>query len=409
VLDSPESGKDDRSTDGYFAPQFREKSRLELGGRVTWLRLLLRLAVAMMVLVGVDGLVAETLVPDTVYEDAYRLPQALPTASLAGFRHSIHAASLSPDNHPLVVFLGASPTWGHRIEDKRNTFPAAFEAAARRGEWPNKTYNLACNGQFVSDQYFIAKSVAPDADVVFVQLTYHTFNAGAREGLTIRYPEIPRLLEAGVSDTEAALLGIEPFSAKGASSRASAFLAEHWLLWRERDALNRRLFGGKPQALFAPDARSQDTSLTTLPDDAGQDDFVAFDELDPERQFVAVSRYAQNSSFAIESGDSEMIFLQRLVDLLESQDKKAVFFMAPLNRSLIEEFELIDPDQYASNTGKIRSVIEGTGYPFIDFNTGPPRLEADRFADISHTTDQGGREVGSLLFDETREYLEGRP
>ncbi len=408
--DSPVKGGDEFATDGFFAPRADEKPRHGPDRRrLTWPRLLLRVAVAALALLGADALAAKTVTPDTVFEDAYRLPAALPTADIARFAHSIHAASLSPGGPPIVVFLGASPTWGHRIADPRNTFPAAFESAARRGGWPNTAYNLASNGQFVSDQYFIAKRVAPDSDVVFVQLTYHTFSAAAREGLAMRYPELPALLEVDVSPSEAVLAGVEPFSTDDASSRASEVLGSRWLLWRERDALNRALFGGTPQALLAREAASEDTSLTSLPDDAAQDGFASFEDLDPERRFIAIDRYAADSSFDIDSNDSEMRFLRKLVALLASHDKKAVFFMAPLNRTLIEEYELIDPEQYRANTDSIRSAVAEGGFLFLDFNTGPSRLGPDRFADISHTTDEGGRETGSLLFEEARDYLEGRP
>ena len=407
-----EQGEGDAPQDSgreFFAPRKGERARRRIGGRVTWPRLVVRLAFMAVFLIAADRVAATVLAPDTAFQHAYRLPRTLPTASIGRFADSIHAASLAEKNHPIVVFLGASPTWGHRISDSRNTFPAAFETAAKRGGWPNTTYNLACNGQFVSDEYSIARRVAPDADVVFVQLTYHTFNAKAREGQAIRYPELPAMLGTGVLPADAAALGVRPSMGNAVSSRTSRMLSRYWLVWGERDALDGALFGTKPQMIFAPKQKAAETSLTVLPDDAAQDGFVKFDKLDPERQFVVISRYAQSSSFTIPPDDSELVFLRKLTHLLRSQDKKAVFFLAPLNRTLIDDYELIDPKQYGKNSDAIRSVVEESGFPFIDFNEGSPPISADLFADISHTTDKGGRKVGSMLFDETRSYLEERP
>ena len=391
---------------GYFSPDGRERRPLGFGGRVTWLRLLLRLALAGALLFAVDLAVARTLTPRAVYEHDYRLPRTLPTSQLRDFADSIHDASLTRAGGPIVAFVGASPTWGHRITDPANTFPAAFEAAGANAGWPNRTYNLASNGQFLGDEYFVAKGVSADADVVFVQLTYHTFNPKARDGHTVRYPEIPSLLRLDITPEEAALLGIAPSASARTQSRADEFLSRYWLLWRERDALDRRLFGGKPQDLLGGRVAVAST-LTTLPDDAAGDvaGSVAFDKLDSVKRMFALARYAETSSFRIAPDDSDMRFLELLTAMLRSRGKKAVFFISPLNRSVIEQYGLIDPAQYAANVAILRRITENAGFPFLDYNTGPDILPARDFADISHTTDEGGRAVGALLYRDTWRYL----
>ena len=390
----------------YFSPDAGEHSYLSFGGRVTWKRLILRIVLALALLAAIDVAVARTLTPAAVYEQNYRLPRTLPTASLADYTASVHDASIDRSGGPIVAFVGSSPTWGHRIKDPANTYPAAFGAAASVAGWPNRTYNFASNGQFLGDEYFIAKGLAPDADVVFVQLTYHTFNPVARKDAAVRYPEIPGLLGLEITPDEAQLLGLPPSQAAAAQSAASRALSRHWLLWRERDALDRRLFGGKPQDRLTP-RPAEKSLLTSLPagDEAGDTGFAAFEDLDPMKRMVVITRYSESSSFIIDPGDSDVRFLTMLAQMLREHGKKAVFFMAPLNRDLIEKYELIDPAQYAANVGLLRGVVTDAGFPFLDYNTGPVELPAASFADVSHTTDGGGRAFGALLYRDTWHYL----
>jgi hypothetical protein len=396
-----------RNPVAFFSPDGVEHRYLDFGGRVTWPRLLLRLALAIALLVAIDAVVAKTLTPRAAYEHDYRLPLTLPTSQLADFAESIHDAAITRHGGPIVAFVGASPTWGFRIKDPANTFPAAFSAAGRAAGWPNRTYNLASDGQFLGDEYLIAKGVSPDADVVFVQLTYHTFNPKAREGRAVRYGEIPQLLGLDITPAEAALLGVKASASGHARSRADEFMSRYWLLWRERDNIDRRLFGGKPQNLLAQ--RPAETSaLTSLPaGGAGDAQSIAFDKLAPTQRMAAITRYSETSSFVIAPNDTDVHFLALLAEMLHARGKKAVFFLAPLNRSAVEGWGLIDPAQYAANVAVLRSTVasSGAGFPFLDYNTGPTRLPPADFADISHTTDAGGKAFGELLYRDTWRYL----
>ena len=390
---------------GFFAPKAEEHNYLAFGGRVGLPRLVLRIVIAVALLAAVDVAVGRTLAPDSVYLHAYRLPRKLPTASLPDYVASIDASARTRQGGPIVVFLGASPTYGHRTKDAANTYPYAFQASADASGWPSRTFNLASNGQFLADEYVIGKRLADDADVVFVQLTYHTFNPKARAGVAIRYPELPKLLGVRLNTPEATLLGVKPSATDAAVSRADAAVGRYWLLWRERDALNQRLFGGKPQSLLTRSAASPASRLSPVAEPA-DDGFTSFESLDPGRQMIVISRYAENASFEIEPIGSEVRFLRALAGELAAKHKKAVFFVAPLNRQLIEEYELIDPEQYASNVAVLRGVAERDGFPFLDYNVGPDVLGSELFADISHTTDEGGKRVGALLWRDSAAYLE---
>ncbi|HEY5506123.1 MAG TPA: hypothetical protein VIK83_01415, partial [Coriobacteriia bacterium] len=312
---------------------------------------------------------------------------------------------------------GASPAYGHRIKDAANTFPYAYQSAATSAGIHVQAFNVAANGQFVGDYLVLEKRLLPDADIVFVQLTYHTFSPAGRTGLRIRYPELPMVLGVGLTPADASLLGLSPSGDASAGVQTpvalDGALTRWWTLWRERGLIDRRMFGGSPRAaiggvfdkLTGTQAASRPASVTTLPADAADDGFASFDTLDPGAQMVVVARYAEASSFTIDPADSEVVALDRLAADIAAAHKKAVFYMGPLNRSVVDSFQLIDPAQYARNIGLLRGTVGRHGFPLIDHNTGSGALPGADFADISHTTDAGGSAFGQLLFKDTLSYL----
>lgn len=409
------SGQDEAAA-GFFAPD-RDVDSVRERARVTRLRLALRVIVCLASLVALDALIAPSFAPPSAYMHDYRLPVTAPTASIADYANAIDLAARAPQRRPIAVFLGASPTFGYRVTDTRNTFPAAFESASTTAGAPIQAFNLATNGQLVGDYLVLAQRFARDADVVFVQLTYHTFS-GTGERPRIRYPELPALLGVPIPAAEGRLLGLPPRGADGSPAVSSALdsrLGRFWTLWRERDLIDRRLFGGSPReriaAWFAPThaaTSASEPTITVLPDEAGSD-FATFDALDPGAQMAVVAQYAEDSSFTISPGDEQVALLYELVRTLAADRKRAVFFLSPLNREIIDRYQLIDPAQYEANVSLLRGIVEERGFLFVDLNAGPDPIPAADFADISHTNDAGGALVGKLLFDRTSAYLAGVP
>jgi len=401
----------------FFAP-----SRADQAGRTerpgfSLRRLIVRVVVCVLALAVLDRLIAPSFAPPAAYLHAYRLPRVAPTTALADYVGAIDLAARAVDHPPIAIFLGASPTYGHRIKDSRNTFPYAYASAAASAGVHVTAFNLAANGDFVGDYFVLSKRLTADADIVFVQLTYHTFSPVARQGLGIRYPELPAVLGVSLTPTEAALLGEKANDTAAASSAAppafGGFLSRWWTLWRERDLIDRRLFGGSPRdALARAVARvtgsagaSATTSATILPEDDAEDGFASFDSLSPGKQMVVLARYAEQSSFTVDPTDSEVVLLDRLASDLAAAHKKAVFYMGPLNQEVIDFYQLIDPAQYRSNMAILRATVERHGFRLIDHNTDKAALPRADFADISHTTDAGGAAFGALLLKDTLPYL----
>ena len=188
------------------------------------------------------------------------------------------------------------------------------------------------------------------------------------------------------------------------------FLFDNWAAYRERSAISTKLFGAMPEERLREEwlrrtggkvAPSQEATMPA-------DEFASFDSLDPEKQMIVVAEYAENSSFTVSPRTPQMRTLGLLARSLREQGKKAVFFVAPLNRDIVDYYALIDRAQYLANSKAIGDVVRSAGFPFVDYNAAEtPVFPAEYFADIDHTTDAGGRAVGARLWQDTAAYVTG--
>lgn len=367
--------------------------------QLTPARLLVRLVVMVVALMALDVLVAHYLRHGHNYDADWRLPRAQSMSALPGFVD--HIERLPRDaRRPLVLFLGASPTWGEMNSDRHHTYSAAFARRAHAAAVGARVYNLGADGALVADQYFIASRLAARADLLGIELTYHTFNPAARLDGAERFTELPRILGEAVSPRVATVLGIDrtpPFNLSGAVDRV---LGRHWLLFREHDELAARLFDRPVRdELYARwqditgSARKKSALVPSLPKNVG------FDQLDPARQTEIVERYADFANFHIRRGESELRMLDLLCGRLQRRHARAVFFISPLNVSALVGFGVLDRRLYDTNLAIIRAVVEKHGLTLIDWNQPKTELPSALFADATHTTDAGSVVFARRLYE----------
>ncbi|MGD0998362.1 MAG: hypothetical protein ABR941_08625 [Thermoleophilia bacterium] len=377
------------------------------GRRLTLPHLLVRLFVMLAALAALDAGINAYQHNSHRYDDDWRLPVTMPMAELPGYVD--HIVGLPRDaSRPVVLFLGASPTWGAMNSDSHHTYPAVFGRTARAAGVDARVYNLGADGALVSDDYFIADRLAGSADLMVVQLTYQTFNPAARIAGDLRFPELPRVLGEPVSGQVASTLGItrtRPFNLSGAVDRT---LGRFWTLFREHDALAARLFGRPPQEeLFARWQKLTRTAPRQLKAVAPPPVNVAFDDLEPSEQELIVHRYSDYSHFRISPADSEMRMLDLLCADLQRRHTRAVFFLSPLDREVLEGSGVLNRKQYDANAAAIRAVVERHGLTFIDWNQPGLALPSSAFADMTHTTDAGSALFARRLYARLAPLLRG--
>jgi hypothetical protein len=366
--------------------------------RLTIGRLIVRLAVMAIALVLIDLFVAHYLGPRQDYDADWRLPRSQAMSALPGYVN--HIEGLRRDvRRPRVLFLGASPTWGEMNSNRHHTYSAAFARSARAAGSGARVYNLGADGALVADQYFIADRLAAHADLLGIQLTYHTFNPRARLDGAERFSELPQILAEPVDAQVAKALGIDSTPLFNLSGAVNRTLDQHWLLFREHDELVTRLFG-RPlrDELYARWQKLTVSGAKKLPLAPGLPKNSRFDQLDPARQTEIIQRYADYANFHIRRTDSELRMLELLCARLGRRHSNAVLFMSPLNTEALESFGVFDHRLYSANVAIIRAVVEKHGLTFVDWNQPGKKLPSSLFADVTHTTDHGSAVFARRLY-----------
>jgi lysophospholipase L1-like esterase len=358
-------------------------------------------------LVVIDVLVAAYLSPSQHYDADWRLPRTQSMSALAGYVD--HIESLPRDaRRPVVLFLGASPTWGEMNRDSHHAYPAVFARVAHADGSGARVYNLGANGELVADQYFIAGRLAAHADLLAVQLTYHTFNPAARIDGAQQFPELPRILDEALGSRVASVLDIDRTRTLDLSGALDRTIGRYWLLFREHEELATRLFG-RPlrDELYARWQQATRSARREAPLAPPLPRNLSFDELDPARQTAIVERYADFANFQIKRTDSELRMLDLLCARLARGRPHAAFFMSPLDVAALEDFQVFDRRIYDTNVAIIRSIVERHGLTFIDWNQPQSALPRSLFADVTHTTDAGSALFAQRLYTALAPLLAG--
>lgn len=340
------------------------------------------------------------------FEENYRLPKNEEYIVLTDYIKHIKNIKFK-DYKTIIVFMGSSPTYGHKIKNSINTYPYSFEKYL----WKNnnnskqiKVYNLASNGRLLSDQYYILKDLIDTADIFFIQLNYHTFNSQART-TKIFNAELPDLLGVNVDFAEAEILNRRPTPFYNLNIFLQNFLRRHWYFYANRELIAKKLFGKNPEDYFYDLYQlKRGVEIKDQNDSALDKLFTPFFELSPVKQMIIVKRYSKICKFEITKNNSEIYFLQKIIVLLKEKNKKAVFFMAPINYEAVETYELFKWSQYNENLKIINDMITKQKFLFLDL-TLKHKLSGQYFFDISHTLDSGGKIVGKYLFEDSKYYL----
>ncbi len=344
------------------------------------------------------------------FNAAYRFPPSQEYIYLPELVSHIKSQKKKEPQKKLIVFSGSSPTYGHKIQNPENTYPFPFEKMLKqnlRGQKNIQVFNTASDGQLVSDQYYVVRSLIHKADFFYIQLNYHTFNPETLREVSIRHKEMPEKLGVKVTEKEAGLLNRRTTPVISLNVPLQNMLKKVSRLYRERETLPFLLFGGKPEDMIyekyanwrgeKPAQNNEGLLSQTLP----------FSQLSPQKQLVIVKRYSERCHFKLKDAEtnSELFFLKRMVRLLKKYKKPAVFFITPLNGDALDAYEMMNWKEYQENMQKISGIITEAELLFLDMNR-KHRYSENLFFDISHTLDVGGKIVGKDLFGDTKTYLE---
>jgi hypothetical protein len=242
--------------------------------------------------------------------------------------------------------------------------------------------------------------VIGSVEVVFCEIFYRFLNP---RSVDQNYPELPGLVEVSLSKDEQYILCLSRGSLL--QYRAEAELRQAVPLYRERDMLNLLWLGQSPgPALLSATRRlagrdgTSDTRPKTLP----------FERLPAaeQRQIVAYNQDLYRVGM-LTKDNVHLLFLRRIARLIRAHDKRGVAFSPPLNRAFLDEYHLLDWEEYRRNMARVRDLCEQEGLCFVDCNEGPERLDLPGgcFHDAAHTLDAGAQQTGEHLFHLTRDLV----
>lgn len=359
-------------------------------------RILRRMLAFALTLVAVDGLVRQWA-PTSDFDGDYRLPddaEVVLLPALIGHLKAVHR-----QGSPVVAVIGSSPTWGTHIRDPHRTVPAVLERELRRRLHRSiEVYNLSAKGFLIGDQAFVARAVARQVDAVVLQLNYHTFAPAIADGVRLRHPELPTVLDLPVDADDARRLRLATTPPGNLNAAVRPWLRRHWAFYRERDRLTVGWLGTTPATWLH--------RLAHPPGRLAADEADApFDDLPPARQTMIMKRYGPSVAFTLSPDNTELRTLDRLMTDLAAVGTPTFSYLSPLNRDALDDFQAMPWDRYRRNAAHVARVATRGGGWFRDYNAGPVLVPGDEFYDVSHTLDAGGDRFGRRLAADLAPWL----
>ena len=335
------------------------------------------------------------------FDRSYRLPDNQELIMLPFYIDHIRNKQYGSNKN--IIFMGSSPTYGTKIKNPVNTYPGTYQQELKNAANDSRVYNVSAKGFLISDLYYILKKVVSQGDYFIIQLNYHTFNSDFLKSTKIRYPELPQKIGAVISYDEAALLGLRNTPTLALNYGLESIVNKYWTFYREKDRIASAIFGSTPELFFFKNYKKIMGKINE-DEEVDPNDFNSFCDMSPKKQMIIVKRYGNSSHFQIKEDNVELMFLEKVLSLLEANKKKAVFFIAPINVQALNDYEVMKWNEYKKNMNVIAEEVKKHNYLFLDYNPSHT-IGCENFFDISHTLDDGGKAFGKMLFKDTQKYL----
>lgn len=327
-----------------------------------------------------------------------------------------------PDRATIVV-LGPSTTWGSS-STRHNTVPARLErmihARYRTGPLAGaKVFNLSLKAANASSGYYIWNALGGAADGLVFQVHYYTLAGWQTLEMT---PELPAVLGQCPNEDQRLTLGGEWRNRDTTlADRASAFLAGHWALYRDRFALREVVYGEERAPAEIANERYENwmqrsgrerRSWVTkrLKADAHEARLeyyrpwpwgtLPWDVANEVSQLV--NRLYR---FDAKPTNRNLHFIKLLLAETKRQQVPVFGFSAVFNREVVHGSDEWFAGQYRRNMSFVRRVFAAEGYPFYDHNDLPP-LTREHFHDLDHLRDIGAAWQADQVMGEWGPFLE---
>lgn len=283
-----------------------------------------------------------------------------------------------------IVFLGDSIVYGSSV-GPRQTIPFYLEQELRQS-YPQRNirvFNFGYKGYGISETFFMLNTLrGSDADMVIFGLSSGWFNRNPvlehRNALKVN-PDIfqkSRVTRLGVT-----LSGIDenPWN-----RRISAFLTEHWALYRNRSTLAAKILGKSlAEKVFESKLAIYDPVSYRNNQVYWQNVRRPWLEKDFGKQVISKLGWINLSPANHQAG-----FYQLLMDLVRAERLTPFFYVTPVNYDMFEEYKNIDYTSWNKNRARLRELSRPQETNFVDFSAAMP---GKYFADSVHMLAPGNK------------------
>jgi hypothetical protein len=332
-----------------------------------------------------------------------------------------------------IAVIGDSVVQGAGVAGREQTITAHLQNELQGSYLKSaRVFNFGLPGGRPADLYMVLKKLyeADAVQMVVVNISYPFFSAEMTRtpllyfkvwapGLTAE--ELAELkVPAGFpAEQPAQTVSAEAGAASDFEQSIQKTISRYWSVYRFRQELNRYLFGGQPTVrgkVYLDLALSGRMPLLEQPAEPGLEEFAEgpLSEKDkPENRYKVWDSFPWSVQdkdhlkkvFNITENDNvNFKYYRQLCQYLARSDITSAVFMSPVNHGLLQQYQLLDYDSYAVNTGLIAQVAGGYGIKFLNYQEAVP---AGLFHDSMHLTDEGNAAVARLLNRDLRPVIEG--
>ncbi|TVX93851.1 hypothetical protein [Paenibacillus agilis] len=312
-----------------------------------------------------------------------------------------------PDNgRKKVGVFGPSTVFGTTVKDGKNTTAGVLQLHMK-----DKTvYNLGLTGGRFTETYAILASMIDEIDYVVYEVNYGIAVVTENEPDVMVYPTMVSKLGQSIPKD-----WLDEFPTKNKSSLPSdahnwmtANVLNNWTLFHDRDALSYKFLKTRtPMEKMRRELKKQQDAKKGVKPEPAVSPYRAYDSFSStykakvDKHFKSLYTWKKpfdpNNSFGL-------FMMEKTLDLLKEHNKKAVFYSAPLDKTLITKSKLLDWKDYNKVMGSYKKLIESRGYPYIEFNGGKNVVDHKYYHDPSHMTDAGNKLFGEILYKRLKQY-----
>ncbi len=321
----------------------------------------------------IDLLVVPKVISHKISATAdFRLPTNFTYGELKAFVDLINQ-----DPAPKVILTGDSIIQGGGVKSGDSSIAAFLQDRVGGLAAAYHVYNLGVSGAAPGDCYFILKALKlTDRDIVV-----YNFNMGHYGVKPVTFPDKTAELTSKYHNGRPLYPMLQLRNNDKIENTLQLWVTNTWKLYAYREVIKDVLWGDdreEPEVNLLPWTETDWTEKT---------------KNTPKR----------GSNHLLDT-DPAMIFTNFLVAGVKQTEARLLVFNTPLNQEMMQQYDMMDRDQYDRNIQEIRKKLDKAGVVFKDYETIIPSAY---FTDSLHPMKEGNEIIAQKLKEDLSGWMQG--